>query len=143
MTVRDRSIQELRERLAERFSEGEIQETLEYLEHMGYLDDLRFAANFVQYRNRQRPSGNFLLRFELRNKGIKESYIDQVLNTDEVEYELALNLARHRLSNSGDVDGMVRVRRLYALLERRGFPSNVARRVVGELLDRDLENDYN
>lgn len=143
LTVRDRSIQELKERLEKRFPGDEVQETLEYLEQIGYLDDLRFATNFVQYRNRQRPSGNYLLRFELRSKGVKESYIDQVLNADEVEYELALNLARQRLDTMEHVEALVRIRRLYGLLQRRGFSSGVARSVVGELLDRDLENEYN
>ena len=143
LTVRDRSVQELRERLERRFSKDEAAEALDYLDDLGYLDDLRFAANYVQYRNRNRPTGNYLLRLELRNKGITDEDIDQVLNAADLEYELALSLAKQRMGSLERVEALVRIRRLYGLLQRRGFPSPIARRVVGELLDRDLENEYN
>lgn len=143
LTVRDRSVQELRERLERRFSTDEAAEALDYLDDLGYLDDLRFAANYVQYRNRNRPTGNYLLRLELRNKGIADEDIDQVLNAADLEYELALSLAKQRMGSLERVEALVRIRRLYGLLQRRGFPSPIARRVVGELLDRDLENEYN
>ncbi len=143
LTVRDRSVQELRERLERRFSKDEAAEALDYLDDLGYLDDLRFAANYVQYRNRNRPTGNYLLRLELRNKGITDEDIDQVLNAADLEYELALSLAKQRMGSLERVEALVRIRRLYGLLQRRGFPSPIARRVVGELLDSDLENEYN
>ena len=143
LTVRDRSVQELRERLERRFSKDEAAEALDYLDDLGYLDDLRFATNYIQYRNRSRPTGNYLLRLELRNKGITDEDIDQVLNAADLEYELALSLAKQRMGSLERVEALVRIRRLYGLLQRRGFPSPIARRVVGELLDRDLENEYN
>lgn len=143
LTARDRSIHELRERLERTFSKEETQDALAYLEQIGYLDDLRYARNHVQYRNRCRPTGNYLLRLELGSKGIEDKYIEQVLNSPEVEYDLALSLAQQRLGNLERTDTLVRVRRLYSLLQRRGFPGTVTKRVVGELLDRDLENEYN
>ena len=143
LAVRDRSVQELKERLERSFSKEETKETLNYLERIGYLDDLRYARNHVQYRNRQRPTGNYLLRLELHSKGVPDSYIDQVLNSPEVEYDLALSLVAQRLGSLERVDALARVRRMYSLLQRRGFPAPIARRVVGELLDRDLENEYN
>lgn len=143
LTVKDRSVQELRERLERNFEESEVEDTLAYLKQLGYLNELRYARNHVEYRNRQRPSGNYLLRVELNSKGIKESYIDQVLNPPEIEYELAFTLAQQRLGRLEKVEALARTRRLYGLLQRRGFPSSVARRVVSELLDRDHENEYN
>lgn len=136
-------MEELRERLERQFTADETNLALEYLAEMGYLDDLRFAENYVQYRNRQRPTGNYLLRIELRKKGIQDDYIEQVLNPPEIEYELALDLTRQRLRSLERFETIVVMRRLHGLLERRGFPASLARRVVGELLDRDLENEYN
>ncbi len=143
LTARDRSVQEVRERLERRFSKEEAEETIEYLQKAGYLDDLRYAQNYVDSRNHSRPTGNYLLRLELCKKGVKDSFIEQVLNSPEIEYELALSLAERRLGALQRVDALARLRRLYGLLQRRGFPSIVAKRVVGELLDRDLENEYN
>ena len=143
LTVRDRSVQELRDRLEQRCAQEDTEEALEYVARMGYIDDLRVAENHVRYRNRQRPTGNYLLRIELRNKGIQDDYIDKVLNPPDLEYMLALELGQQRLPGLERLEKNVAVRRLHGLLERRGFPGSLARRVVSELLDRDPENEYN
>jgi len=143
LTVRDRSVQELRVRLANRFSSEEVEGTIAYLQEMGYLDDLRYARNYVEYRNRHRPTGNFLLRLELSSKGIPEDYIEQALNSPEVEFELARSLAEQRLGSLQRADALARCGKVYRLLQRRGFPGAVARKVIGELLDRDPEKEYN
>ncbi|HHY10143.1 MAG TPA: regulatory protein RecX [Firmicutes bacterium] len=140
LTVRDRSVGELRERLRKNFADAddEIDEVLAYLEGIGYLDDRRFAQNHVASRNRFRPRGNFMLRLELKKKSIADAVIEEVLNPREKEYELALSLAAQRLGRLKNIEYEKRVQRLGSLLERRGFPSAVRRRVLGELLDRDL-----
>lgn len=143
LTHRDRSSFELRSRLERSFSSEEVQEALEYLERLGYLDDLRYARNYVQYRNSSRPTGNYLLRLELSSRGIKDCQIEQVLNPPEVEYELALSLARQRLGRLQREDALARMKKIYQLLQRRGFPGATARKVVGELLDSDPEKEYN
>lgn len=143
LTVRDRSTQEIRERLERSYTKEEVAQTIDYLLEIGYLDDLRYARNHVDDRNRNRPTGNYLLRLELGKKGINDQIIDQVINTPETEHELALAVAEQRLGALARVDALARVRRLYGLLQRRGFPVTTAKAVVGELLDRDLENEYN
>lgn len=143
LTVRDRSAQEIKDRLGRNYTQEEVEETVQYLKEMGYLDDLRYAKNYVESRNRNRPTGNYLLRLELGKKGVDDLIIDQVLNPPEVEHQLAYEVAEQRLGSLERVDALARVRRLYGLLQRRGFPSYTARSVVGELLDRDPENDYN
>ncbi|NMA60822.1 MAG: regulatory protein RecX [Firmicutes bacterium] len=143
LTTRDRSVQEIRERLERNYTKDEVAETIAYLEEIGYLDDWRYAKNHVENRNRNRPTGNYLLRLELGKKGISDQIVDQVINPPEIEYELALTVAKQRLGSLERVDALARVRRLYGLLQRRGFPVTTARSVVGELLDRDPENEYN
>ena len=71
LAARDRSTQELRIRLERRFAPAEVEKTIKYLQEIGYLDDLRFARIYVDYRNRNRPTGNYLLRMELSSKGIR------------------------------------------------------------------------
>lgn len=143
LSVRDRSIHELRIRLERSYPMEVVDEVIEYLEKMGYLDDLRFARNYVEYRNRFRPTGNYLLRLELSDKGIADSYIDQVVNPPELEFELAFSLAAQRLGRLQREDALTRCRKVYQLLQRRGFSGTLARKVIGELLDRDPEKEYN
>lgn len=143
LTVRDRSAYELRTRLARQFSDEDVEGVIQYLKDIGYLDDQRYALNYVEYRNRFRPTGNYLLRLELSSKGITEDIIDRVLNTPEQEYQLAMELAAQRLGRLQREDALSRCAKVYKLLQRRGFPSVAARKVIGELLDRDPETDYN
>jgi regulatory protein len=143
LTVRDRSAYELRTRLARQFSDEDVEGVIQYLKDIGYLDDQRYALNYVEYRNRFRPTGNYLLRLELSSKGITEDIIDRVLNTPEQEYQLAMELAAQRLGRLQREDALSRCAKVYKLLQRRGFPSAAARKVIGELLDRDPETDYN
>jgi len=143
LAARDRSTQELRIRLERRFAPAEVEKTIKYLQEIGYLDDLRFARIYVDYRNRNRPTGNYLLRMELSSKGIPDSHIEEVLNSPEEEYELALNLAAQRLGRLERADALERCAKVYRFLQRRGFPGAVARKVIRELLDRDPEKEYN
>lgn len=71
---RDRSTQELRIRLERRFAPAEVEKTIKYLQEIGYLDDLRFARIYVDYRNRNRPTGNYLLRMELSSKDPRQPH---------------------------------------------------------------------
>ncbi len=143
LTARDRSIQEIRERLERRFSQEEALDAVEYLIELGYLDDERYAKNYVEYRNHSRPRGNYLLRLELRNKGVAEPIIEQVLNTEEEECRLALTFGVEYLKRSGKTDFPTLKRRLYGALQRRGFSAPAVSMAVGELLDSDLEKEYN
>ena len=74
LTFRDRSTHELRVRLERDYPPEEVEKTIDYLQGIGYLDDLRFARGYVQYRNGHRPTGNYLLRLELSSKGVSDSH---------------------------------------------------------------------
>ncbi|HHY14983.1 MAG TPA: RecX family transcriptional regulator [Firmicutes bacterium] len=143
LTARDRSTQEIKDRLERRFCEEDALDAVAYLTELGYLDDRRYAENYVEYRNLSRPRGNYLLRLELRNKGVAESIIEQVLNTEEEECALARRCGLEHLKRSGNADFPTLKRRLYGALQRRGFSPLAVNRAVGELLDSDLEKEYN
>lgn len=143
LTARDRSISEVKDRLGKRFSEEETLDAIEYLIELGYLDDLRYAKNYVEYRNHSRPRGNFLLRLELRNKGVSDAITEQVLNSEEQEYALALRFGGEYLQRSRSADFSTLKRRLYGALQRRGFAAFAVRQAIRELLDSDLEKEYN
>lgn len=90
---RDYSSKELACRLvAEGYVESEVALTLTRLKDQGYVDDQRFAENYVEYCNRYRPRGNLLLELELQKKGIDEGTIKGVLNEEARERELAIGI---------------------------------------------------
>jgi regulatory protein len=143
LAVRDRSGKEVRERLEKRFSEEEVNDAVEFLTKLGYLDDLRYAENYVAYRNEFRPRGNYLLQMELRTKGVSDEIVERVLNSEEKELGIALSFGEKYLERMGKVDVNAKRRRLYGALQRRGFSQSVVWQVVRQLLDSDLEKEYN
>lgn len=109
---------------------------LDQLEEQGLVDDRRFARAWVHTRDRLAPRGEFLLRNELRQKGIAEEIIAEVLagrkeemgdveREQPFELELARELVRRRERTYVRLSKEARNRRLAALLGRRGFSSEV------------------
>ena len=108
---------------------------------MGYLDDRAFACYWVENRNTFKPMGVRALRYELRQKGVAPSVINQVLDdmTDENQaaYEAGSSKAR-------SLRGKTRLefkQKLGAYLQRRGFGfeviGDIARRLIAELAAED------
>jgi len=141
LTVRDRTAFEIRNRLSEKYSQEIVEEALDYLTEMDFVNDERYAQNYVENRNRTRPTGNSALRYELSNKGITSDIVDKVLNPPEAELELAVRLLTSRAPSLARLSPEVRQRRAYGLLERRGFPWHTAQKAVGQVLDSDLQKD--
>ncbi len=138
LTVRDRTVHELRTRLTSDYDEAVVDEVLEYLQEMDFVNDERFARNYVEQRNRLRPTGNLGLRRELYAKGISQEIVELVMNSPEEELELARRLLESRAPSLMRLSRDVRLRRAYGLLERRGFPWQTARAAVEQVLDSDL-----
>jgi regulatory protein len=130
LSYRTRSEQEVRDNLRKHnFSEEVIQAVLEKLRRLGLVDDRQFAQTWVENRNEFRPRGQLALQMELRQKGIEDSLIAEVLaelDEDELAYQVAVKQARKYagLPWEGFRQKMV------AFLARRGFHYGVAIPIV-------------
>lgn len=149
LSHRPRSRTELRRRLGRKeISPAVIDQTVEWLESRGYLDDAAFAEAFVRDRLRLRPRGRIGLLSELRRKGVDEgtagAAIDRVLEAESVN-ELALardaadawarKNATVVLRAGGSSEHRERARRrLYGHLARRGFAPDAVRAGIDRVL---------
>lgn len=141
LASRDRSREEVARRLRRRgFPEGVIEKTVEDLTRMQYLDDVRFARNWVRIRREQKGYGRDRLRQELAAKGLEKELIEEALgNNPEAEAEAARRLLDKRLRSDGPLSPQQR-QRAYRFLRQRGYPPEV----VGSTLirwGRDEEAD--
>jgi regulatory protein len=145
LSRRDRTESEIRTRLAgEGIVAPEIVEgILETLRRQGYLDDRRFAADFIRHRIAHRPSGPHLLRQKLMRFGVEEGIIDSEIGRAlplEREREIALELARRRFDTR--IERRRAVRRVHGLLSRRGFSSGVVNEICSGLLrEKEIHGD--
>lgn len=139
IAYRPRSEQEVRDRLHRRgFADEAIEEAIERVTYWGYLDDRKFAEQWIENRVRHRPRGSRLLRQELIQHGVDREIADKALEAIEVdEHQGALELARKRARQLTKHDPATRHRRLSDYLARRGFDWSTIRDVLRELGSED------
>jgi regulatory protein len=103
------------------------------------IDDAAFAAAWVESRHHGRGLAGRALAAELRQRGVAQSDIQAAVDGLDPERELATarELARRRLSATRGQPLVTRVRRLTAMLARKGYPAGLAYRVVREALDQE------
>ncbi len=137
LAYRPRSRQEVRQRLARRFSADVVQEAVARLEERDYLNDAAFARFWRDSREAHRPRSAALIRRELQQRGVaRELAEDAVAGLDDDDS--AYRAGRRRLRTQQGVDETTFRRRLGDYLRRRGFSGGVARRTVERLwLERE------
>ncbi|MEE0956222.1 MAG: regulatory protein RecX [Eubacterium sp.] len=122
LLYKDRSVKELNDRLSEAgFSQEAVRAALEYVSSFGYLNDKRYAENYV-YSMRDRKSRAVIIR-ELEEKGVDYSLIEEAaasLESDESERVYQLLVRR-----AGDPHKMdeKELRRMFGYIGRKGFSS--------------------
>lgn len=138
IAYRDRTTAEVRRRLRKTCSEEIADEVVERLKESGLLDDQAFAAAFAERRFRQEGHGPARIRADLRRKGVApavlEAALDAVFDEQDALVDRAVEVGRtwwQRLS--GEPDSMKRKKKVCDYLVRRGYPFDLARRVVFDL----------
>jgi len=137
LSAQPRTRAELADTLARKLVPDEVaQRLLDRFEEVGLIDDAAFARAWVETRQSGRGLARRALAQELRRKGVSDDVaqgaLDQVDPEDETE--AARVLVRRRLRSMGRLDRPTRMRRLSAMLARKGYPPGVALGVVREEL---------
>jgi regulatory protein len=143
LSRRPRSCQEIRRYLSgKELPEEEIQRVIDRLLDLGFLDDLAFARYWIENRDTFRPRGAMAIRYELRQKGVDGTIIDEALQSEELnEVESAYRVARKRLPRLRDIQERREFQeKLAAYLSRRGFRWETIRE-VSEQLWKTREDD--
>ncbi len=130
---RPRSEFEVRERLQRRGFDGDsVGVVIARLKEQGLVDDIDFAQFWRENRDSFSPRSQWLTKLELRQKGVADDIINQVVETiddDDSAYRAALSKARS-LPRS-DYQGFRR--RLGGYLKRRGFGYGVINHTIERL----------
>jgi len=120
-----------------------IQSALERLEHLGLLDDLRFACDFVDTRA-ERGRGPARLRRDLQALGVQDAVVDEAIAarwpSGDVEPDVPQALALRRARQLGALPRPTKRRRLLAFLARRGFTGQNAREAVTRALATEYQS---
>jgi regulatory protein len=124
---RDRTVAEVRERLsAEGIAPALVDDTVDELQHLGYLDDARYAQRFAEDRRTIDAWGTERIERRLLAVGVDQALIAAALGECDSgeELEAALAVLRRRFERPPEHD---RDRdRALGLLVRKGYELELA-----------------
>ena len=143
LAAKPRSIEELRERLAERCSSKTVIETvIARLREYGYLDDERYALGYASSKVRQQPIGRRRLELSLARKKVDRAVADEALDqvfAEIPEEELLDRALEKRVRLRGRPKTRAEAMSLFDHLLRQGFPFELVSQKVRAVSKADLE----
>ncbi len=137
------SVYEMRTYLERRAEDKDVVKgILDRLKKLDYLDDARYARQFVRVHTELRTQGPFRIARDLRARGVPDRHIEAALAERSAESNEGA-LVRERLerriqSLRGPLDER-RVASLYRSLLRAGFSADTIRRELTALAKRPME----
>ncbi len=117
-------------------NEDEIGAAIDYLKNEKFIDDKRYAVHFVSDKFRLNKWGRVKIAYMLRQKHIDEKLIEDSLTyiADE-DYERTLReLLIGKAKSIKGSSSFERKGRLVNFAQSRGFESDIAYRVAGEII---------
>lgn len=133
LSYRDRSENEIIKYLNKlKYPEEVIEIVIKKLKEKGYLNDIKYAINFVNQRITSKPMSKQLLAYELKNKGISSINITHALKEfdEEFEYNMAIMLADKKIDDFELLDWNNTYKKLGNYLQKRGFSYSLILKVL-------------
>lgn len=145
LKIRDRSVGEIRHKMSVRnCSKEEIEEVILFLNDKKFLNDEKFATNFVRNQLNIKPQGKYKLEQRLKQLYVDEKIIKDVLGKIDIDEERdsAKELAERWLKKQNHESGIMnyeeqqkRKDKLTRHLIGRGFNYEVIKEVLGDFVD--------
>lgn len=137
LALRSCSKKEIQDRLLRfHYLSGTIELVIYKLEKEGLLNDPVFARQWTESRMTQGKYGRTRIAYELRRKGISEDTVDEVMEETNPEQELwsAYRLAEKSLKSVSSREEIIKQkRRIYSMLARRGFETDIIHQVMDRI----------
>ena len=131
LALRSRTVSEIRERLGRRFDNNTVEKVVSRLLSDGLLDDADYAQQWRQSRERRKPRGPRMIAKELKARGVADDLIKDALEGYD-SLEAARRAAFRYATRQSAADRTIFDRRVGAFLVRRGFETEVIRKVLQE-----------
>ena len=135
LTYRDRSKQEIRDRLEQKAISASVMENVvTLLSDYGYLDDQKFAQRLARSLLETKNWGFSRIGVALRDRGLAPELVEETvsqLKEDYSEEETALQIMKRRFSHFDLQEASSKEkRRIIQFLKRRGFSWDTISRVL-------------
>ncbi len=92
---RNHSVFEIRKKLfLKKYAEGIIEKVIEELKSIGYLDDRKFACDYLDYREKFKLDGLGKIEAQLLKKGVAKDIVQEVLDSRKNDQCYLLNASK-------------------------------------------------
>ncbi len=138
LSIRKRSVFEMKIRLKRKeFENHIIDEVIEELTEYKYLNDEEFAEAYINDRINFNPRGSFLVKKELREKGVAENIVNEKIKElfpEKKEMKLAKRAAEKKI---GTLNKNLEKSKIYqkvgSYLQAKGYASYIIREVLEDI----------
>ncbi len=127
-------------------TESEEKETtdlvIKRLKELKYIDDEQYAKDFCSDRTKFKPSGKFLLKHELKKRGISKETIEKTTEGIEIEECVIAQDALERKSKQWKTDSKNKMKeKAVRFLASRGFSTDAIYKTINSCYDKDGFNE--
>ncbi len=140
-SYKPRTEKEVRDKLMQKgFSHEEIKEALQFLEKFEFLDDAKYAENFIKEKLKLKNFGEFRMKMELIKRGIHRDLAEKSVSKyypQDDEYEIAKAAAEKKITQILRKPEEKRWNSLSGYLQRQGFGWDVIKKICDEYLKKD------
>ena len=109
-----------------------VNNTIQKLKEMQFINDHSYATSFVEQRIRHKPRGKKMMEYELKKKGLKsEDIAVGLLKVDqEIEFEMAVELLKKRAHRYQNEDWKKARQKIGVYLQNKGFSLEIIHQVL-------------
>lgn len=116
----------------------EIGEVLARLKELKYLDDEQYLKDYVSERVKFKPRGVYLIKNELKKKGIDKDLINQVMEQSPInEIEMAVALLEKKGKNWSKFDRQKIKQKASFFLASKGFKADTVYKAITKCYNSD------
>ncbi len=138
ISFRPRSQKEILDYLKKKIPQKpDLQEKIfQEVKDLGLVDDEAFARWWVEQRMTFRPKGKKALFYELKQKGVESSLIEEILAKEIDETTLAYQAGQKKWNSLKNLPPEVGREKLVGFLSRRGFSWGAIQTALDEILKK-------
>ena len=124
--------------IKEQYSEEIIARVMEFLIKYDYINDREYCRRYIKETLKLRPKGIYMIKSELKAKGIDEDTADEALEEAQIdELCVAEMLLEKKYEGFAEMD-QKELTRVYGYLQRRGFSFGIIKEAVAELAEKGI-----
>lgn len=133
LTIRIRSIKEIKDYLIKKgFTDKTIDEAINRLLELKFLNDEEFGAQWIESRQKHKGKSKFVLKTELKLKGLSDELIQKLLEQTQSDLETAKVFFERKKGKLTHLSKEEFEKKITGILQRKGFSWNIISKLLKE-----------